>query len=265
MNTVLFSKEGHIGVLTINRPSALNALNSSVLSELSQQLAVLGGSDIRCLIITGAGEKAFVAGADIEEMKELSPGQAASFSDVGNAVMENLESFFVPVIAAINGYALGGGLELALSCDIRLAAENALFGLPEVGLGIVPGYGGMQRLARTVGPGKAKELVYTGTRISALEAKAIGLITGVMPQDELMTACLAMARTIAGNAPVAVRAAKEIINGSIGSSLRQSARLEREAFARCFATKDQHMAMAAFLAKRKPEPFSGSQASRCGE
>ena len=257
MEHILYERNGYTGILTITRPKALNALNSAVVAELSELLDKLAAEDIRCLIVTGAGEKAFVAGADVAEMQALSPQAAADFSDRGNEVMEKLEGFPMPVIAAVNGFALGGGCEVALSCDIRIASENASFSFPEAGLGIIPGYGGLQRMSRLVGIGKAKELAYTANRVSAAEALAIGLVNKVVPQPELLETCLGMAAKISANAPFAVKAIKKIINESIGLQLLETYRQERSLFAECFGTQDQKMAMAAFTEKRKPDPFTG--------
>lgn len=258
MENILYEKREYIGILTVNRPKTLNALNSAVMDELSRQLELAAASDIRCLIVTGAGDKAFVAGADVAEMLSLLPDGAAAFSDCGNEVMEKLEGFPVPVIAAVNGYALGGGCELALACDIRIAAENASFSFPEVGLGIIPGYGGLHRMSRLVGVGKAKEMAYTTNRISAAEALDIGLVNKVTPQASLMDECLAMAARIAANAPFAVKASKRVINESIGLQLPETYRLERSLFSECFKTNDQNMAMSAFTEKRKPDQFTGN-------
>ncbi len=258
MNTIVYETHDHVGLLTINRPKAMNAFNNEVITELYVCLEALVDSNIRCLIITGAGEKAFVAGADIREMQYLTPSQAAAFSRAGNAVMALMESFPVPIIAAINGYAMGGGCELALTCDIRMASDNAIFALPEVGLGIIPGFGGAQRLARIIGVGKAKELVYTTNRISAAEALAMGLVNHVYSQAELIPKCMEMAQTIAANAPTAVRVAKDVINKSMGMELDQSYGLEVLPFSACFMTKDRQMAMDAFVEKKPRGPFTGS-------
>ncbi|CAK7045534.1 MAG: Short-chain-enoyl-CoA hydratase [Desulfovibrio sp.] len=257
MNTILYEERGLFGILTINRPKALNAFNNELITELYVCLETLLDSQVRCLVITGAGEKAFVAGADIAEMQHLTPTQAAAFSRAGNSVMDQLENFPVPIIAAVNGYALGGGCELALSCDIRVASEDASFGLPEVGLGVLPGFGGAQRLARTVGVGKAKELVYTTDRINAAEALRIGLVNAVVPKAELMDYCIRMAERVCANAPFAVRASKKVINKSVGMELAQSFGLEVLPFSSCFKTEDRLMAMTAFVEKKKPEPFTG--------
>lgn len=259
MNTLLYESRGHVGILTINRPQALNAFNSEMVDELLVLFPELAKEKLRCLIITGAGEKAFMAGADIAEMNSLPFDKAVYYyCDASNAAMEAVEQFPAPVIAAVNGYALGGGNELALSCDIRLASTNAVFAQPEVSLGIMPGSGGIQRLMRAVGPGKAKELLYTTNRLKAEEALAVGLVNAVYSGEELMPAAVAMAEKIAANAPVGVRATKEIANASIGLTLKDSYRSELKAFGDCFKTRDQKMAMTAFVEKRKPEPFTGS-------
>ena len=259
LNTITYEESDYIGVLTINRPKAMNAFNNEVVTEVYVTLESLMRSDVRCLVVTGAGEKAFVAGADIREMQHLTPTQAAAFSRAGNAVMALLEDFPVPIIAAINGYAMGGGCELALSCDIRMASANAVFAFPEVGLGIIPGFGGAQRLARIVGIGKAKELIYTTNRINAREALEVGLVNAVYDtQAELMDKCMEMARKISSNAPAAVRVAKDVINKSMGMELHQSYGLEVLPFSSCFLTSDRQMAMDAFVEKRPREPFSGT-------
>lgn len=210
-----YKEDNNIAILTINRPKALNALNSQVIAELTDLLKKVQDSDIRALIITGAGEKAFVAGADIAEMKDLAPAEAKQFSEEGNLVMELIEQLPMPVIAAVNGFALGGGCEIALSCDIRICSENAVFGFPEVGLGILPGYGGVQRLSRTVGLGIAKELAFSTRQIKAQEALSIGLVNQVVPSEELMEKAEKLATKIAKNAPFGVRAVKKVANESI--------------------------------------------------
>uniref|UniRef100_S0DG09 Putative 3-hydroxybutyryl-CoA dehydratase n=1 Tax=termite gut metagenome TaxID=433724 RepID=S0DG09_9ZZZZ len=258
MNYLIYEVKNQIGLLTINRPKVLNALNSGVIAELDQILDGIAASGIRCLIVTGAGEKAFVAGADIAEMKDFTAAEAAAFSGEGNAVIAKLESLPCPTIAAVNGFALGGGCELALACDIRAASETAVFGFPETSLGIIPGYGGVQRLARLVGISKAKELVFTCGRISAGEAQVLGLVNMTAQPTELMAACMVMAGKIAKNAPVAVRAAKKVVNLSVGKTLSASVCLEAKPFASCFKTQDQKEAMNAFLEKRKHAPFTGA-------
>ena len=257
MKYIQYECEDHVGFLTINRPQALNALNNAVMDELDNVLREIEVSDVRCLVVTGAGDKAFVAGADIGAMKDLAPNEARVFSEVGNAVLERLERLPMPTLAAVNGYALGGGCELALCCDIRVASDKAVFGLPETGLGILPGYGGIQRLVRLVGPAKAKELIFTGNRINADVALAWGLVNAVVPASQLLNTCQEMASKIARNAPLGVRAAKRVADESVGRTLEGSVRLEVEAFSACFGTSDQRMAMTAFLAKIKAEPFTG--------
>lgn len=257
MQYLKYEVQNEIGLLTINRPEALNALNSQVITELSNQIQELSTSSLRCLIITGAGPKAFVAGADIAEMKDLTAQQAQEFSEAGNQVMKQIESLPMPVIAAVNGYALGGGCELALSCDIRICGENAIFGLPEVGLGILPGYGGVQRLVRTVGLARGKEIAFTTRNVKAEEALTIGLVNQVVPADDLMDTVMKIAGKIAANAPFGVKAVKEVANGSIGLSIENSHCLESELFGKCFLTEDQEEGMSAFLEKRKHAPYSG--------
>lgn len=251
MDYLEFVEQNEIGTLIINRPKALNALNSGVISELAELLKQLQTSTLRCLIVTGSGEKAFVAGADIAEMKELTSEQAKNFSEAGNEVMELLENLPMPVIAAVNGYALGGGCEIALSCDMRICSDTAVFGFPEVGLGILPGYGGVQRLVRTVGLARAKELAFSTRNVKAEEALAIGLVNRVVPAAELMEQVLKLAQKIAANAPFGVRAVKEIANASVGLPLKETYRMESQLFGQCFATRDQKEGMSAFLEKKK--------------
>ena len=212
MEFITYEVEGQIGIITINRPKALNALNSAVLDELDKTLDAVDQEAIRCLILTGAGEKSFVAGADIGEMSTLTKAEGEAFGKKGNDVFRKLETFPIPVIAAVNGFALGGGCEISMSCDIRICSENAVFGQPEVGLGITPGFGGTQRLARIVGTGKAKEMIYGARNIKAEEAYRIGLVNNVYPAEELMPAAKKLASTIARNAPIAVRNCKRAIN-----------------------------------------------------
>lgn len=257
MENILFEKREHIGIITISRPKALNALNSRTLAELSQTFEMIStDSDIYCAVITGSGEKAFVAGADISEMKDMSVFEARNFGLLGNTVFRKIENLKIPVIAAVNGFALGGGCELALSCDIRIASENAKFGQPEVGLGITPGFGGTQRLARTVGLAKAKEIIYTGSSINSEEAYRIGLVNKVVPSDKLMDEVLAMANKIAANAPIAVQLCKTAINRGMQTDIDTGLNFESEVFAECFSTQDQKDAMEAFVEKRKVEKFN---------
>ena len=256
MTNILLEKKGLYAVATINRPKALNALNSEVLSDLDELVrTVSADADIRALVITGSGEKAFVAGADIGEMSTLTPAEGEAFGKHGNDVFRKLETLPIPTIAAINGFALGGGCELSMSCDIRLCADTAVFGQPEAGLGITPGFGGTQRLARLVSPGMAKQLIYTAKNIKADEAYRIGLVNAVYPLDELLPAAEKMAETIAKNAPIAVRACKKAINDGLEAKMDDAIVIEEKLFGSCFKTADQIEGMTAFLEKRKHEPY----------
>ena len=256
MTNVLLEKKGHYAVATINRPKALNALNSQVLEDLNELVdLVAADEEIRALVLTGAGEKAFVAGADIGEMSTLTKAEGEAFGKKGNDVFRKLETMAIPTIAAINGFALGGGCELSMSCDIRICADTAVFGQPEVGLGITPGFGGTQRLARLVSPGMAKQLIYTARNIKADEALRIGLVNAVYPAEELMAAAEKMADTIAKNAPIAVRACKKAINEGLDVDMDQALVIEEKLFGSCFETYDQTEGMGAFLEKRKHEPY----------
>ncbi|AAM23820.1 enoyl-CoA hydratase [Caldanaerobacter subterraneus subsp. tengcongensis MB4] len=249
--------EKGIATITINRPKALNALNTETLEELENVLEVLQNDDgVKVIVITGAGEKAFVAGADISEMKDMSVFEAKKFAELGQKVFRKIELVKKPVIAAVNGYALGGGCELALACDIRIASRNAKFGQPEVGLGIIPGFGGTQRLPRIVGVSKAKELIYTGDMIDAEEALRIGLISKVVEQDKLLEEAYGIAKKIMSKGLVAVSLAKEAINKSLEVDIDSGMEYEANAFAMCFGTQDQKEGMAAFLEKRAPK-FEG--------
>lgn len=255
MDFVQFSAQGNVGILTINRPAALNALNDQVIRELDAALDQIDLNVIRCVIVRGAGEKAFVAGADIGQMSTLSKQEGQAFGKLGNDVFRKLETLPVPTIAAVCGFALGGGCELAMSCDIRLASETAVFGQPEVGLGITPGFGGTQRMARLIGPGRAKELLYTARKVKAPEALAIGLVQAVYPVETLMDEAMKMAQRIAGNAPIAVRACKKAVNDGLQVDMDKAVEIEEALFGSCFETKDQRNAMTAFLEKRKADPF----------
>ena len=255
MEFITYEAEGQIGIITINRPKALNALNSTVLEELDKTLDAVDLQTVRCLILTGAGEKSFVAGADIGEMSTLTKAEGEAFGKKGNDVFRKLETFPIPVIAAVNGFALGGGCEISISCDIRICSENAVFGQPEVGLGITPGFGGTQRLARIVGTGKAKEMIYGARNIKAEEAYRIGLVNNVYPLEELMPAAKKLAATIARNAPIAVRNCKRAINEGLQVDMDQAVVIEEKLFGNCFETYDQKEGMAAFLEKRKVEAF----------
>ena len=259
METILVNYEGNVAVITINRPKALNALSTQVLTELDAALEeVKANKDVYALVITGAGEKSFVAGADIAEMKDKNVEEAAEYGRIGNAVFRKIETFPCPVIAAINGFALGGGCELAMSCDIRICSDNAMFGQPEVGLGITPGFGGTQRLARLVGAGMAKQMIYTARNIKADEAYRIGLVNAVYTQEELMPQAEKMAAGIAKNAPIAVRNCKKAINEGLDVDMDAAIVIEEKLFGDCFETEDQKYGMAFFLDKNKEkvkEPF----------
>ncbi len=244
-------ERGAVAVMTISAPKSLNALNSKILGEMDDYLTHFDCNRFRCLIVTGDGEKSFVAGADISEMAHLSMLEGNAFGAKGAAVFRKLETLHVPVIAAVNGFALGGGCELAMACDIRICSENAKFGQPEVGLGIIPGFSGTVRLARLVGMGMAKQLIYTGKPIKADEALRIGLVNAVVPQAELMDKAMELANQIAANAPLAVKAAKLCINEEYDMDADSAIRNESVVFGRCFSTEDQKQGMKAFLEKGK--------------
>lgn len=252
-NLLLEQPEPGIYLLTLNRPQALNALNAATLDELSRAIAQVAiDADARVLLVTGAGEKAFVAGADITEMQGLSAEQAMGFSANGMRVMHALEALPVPAIALVNGYALGGGCELAMACDWIIASERAVFGQPEVNLGIPPGFGGTQRLSRLVGRARALELVTTARQVKADEALAIGLVTRVVAAAELREAGLVVARSIAAKGPVAVRLAKQAVQHGQDLDLANACVYETSQFALAFATADQKEGMRAFVEKRAP-------------
>jgi len=255
MSYVKYEPQGQIAYLIVNRPEALNALNSEVLSDLNAAIDAIDLDTVRCVIVRGAGDKSFVAGADISQMKGLTKAQGEAFGKQGNDVMRKLEMLPIPTIAAVGGYALGGGCELSMACDIRLCSDTAVFGQPEVGLGITPGFGGTQRLARLVGLGMAKQMVYSARNIKADEALRIGLVNAVYPIDELYAAAEKLASQIAGNAPIAVRASKKAINEGIDLPMDQAIVVEEKAFGSCFGTADQQEGMGAFLEKRKHNPF----------
>ena len=255
MAFVELQQQGNVAVVTMNRPEVLNALNSVVLHELDAILdQIEARDDLHVVVITGAG-RSFVAGADIAEMANYSASDAKAFSQYGNSTFLRLTRFPRPVIAAINGFALGGGCELAMSCDIRVASEKAKFGMPEVGLGITPGFGGTQRLARMVGMSTAMGLVLTNETIGAQRALEIGLVQHVVPAEELMAFALEMANKIASKAQVAIRTSKMAIRRGIDCDISTAATYEALAFATCFATEDQKDAMKAFVEKRKLEKF----------
>ena len=255
MEYIVYEQKGAYAVITISREKALNALNSQVLDELDKTLDGVNLDEVRCLILTGAGSKSFVAGADIGEMSTLRKAEGEAFGKKGNDVFRKLETFPIPVIAAVNGFALGGGCEISMSCDIRICSDNAVFGQPEVGLGITPGFGGTQRLARLVGPGMAKQMIYTARNIKADEALRIGLVNAVYTQEELMGAAEKMAAGIAKNAPIAVRNCKKAINDGLDADMDEAIVIEEKLFGDCFESYDQKEGMAAFLEKRKVEKF----------
>ena len=248
---ILYEEQDNIGLLTINRPKALNALNSQVLDELSQSLDKIDTEKVRVLIITGSGEKSFVAGADISEMSSLTKQEAEAFSKKGNDVFRKIETFPIPVIAAVNGFALGGGCELSMSCDIRICSDNAIFGQPEVGLGITPGFGGTQRLPRIIGVGMAKQMIYTGQNIKADQALTIGLVNAVYPQKELLNEAKKLAATIAKNGANAIKMSKKAINEGTQVDIDSAIVIEEKLFGECFENDEQINGMKNFLEKSK--------------
>ena len=255
--TVALDRRGRVAVLTLDRPDALNAISPEMLDAIEAHLDTIEREpELRAVILTGAGEKAFTAGADINHMRQATPHEARAWGKQGHAVANRIEAFPRPVIAAVNGYALGGGCELALACDIRLASEKARFGLPEVTLGILPGWGGTQRMARLTSPGFAKELIFTGRSVDAQEALATGLANHVYPPGELMDRAMELAEKIATMPPGQIASAKEIVNLALEGDLRGHLARELDAFALAFQTEDQREGMAAFFEKRPPE-FTG--------
>ncbi|HEY6953380.1 MAG TPA: enoyl-CoA hydratase-related protein [Bacteroidota bacterium] len=252
--TLLYEAKNRIGYVTINRPDKLNALNAKAKSELHELFeSIRKDESIDIVILTGAGEKAFVAGTDIKELTELDTESGKAFSQKGQAVFDAIENLGKPVIAAVNGYALGGGCELALACNIRIAAENAKFGQPEVNLGIIPGYGGTQRLARLVGKGKAMELILTGDQIDAPEALRIGLVNKVVPQNDLKNTAETIAQKILGKGQFAVRLALKAVNMTHETNLTDGQALEASLFGLCCGSEDFKEGTKAFLEKRRPE------------
>ena len=250
MEYIVYEVNGAVAKITISREKALNALNSAVLDELNETLDAIDLNVVRCLILTGAGSKSFVAGADIGEMSSLTKAEGEAFGKKGNDVFRKLETFPIPVIAAVNGFALGGGCEISMSCDIRICSDNAVFGQPEVGLGITPGFGGTQRLARIVGVGMAKQMIYSARNIKADEAYRIGLVNAVYTQEELLPAAEKMAAGIAKNAPIAVRNCKKAINDGLQTDIDSALVIEEKLFGSCFETEDQKEGMANFLRKK---------------
>jgi len=254
---VLLEVSEGIATVTINRPKQLNALNPEVLMNFREVLLECDSrDDVGVVIVTGAGEKSFVAGADIAAMKDFGPREAMAFSELGQSAFRTVEQMSKPVIAAVNGYALGGGTELAVSCDIVLASEKARFGTPEVNLGVFPGFGGTQRLTRLVGKAGAKEIVFSGEMFDAARALAIGLINRICPPEELMEEARNLAKTIMTKGPVAVSLAKQAIEAGYDLDLEKGLLIEQTLFAQCFDTEDQKEGMAAFIDKRDPE-FKG--------
>ncbi|HUV76634.1 MAG TPA: enoyl-CoA hydratase-related protein [Desulfobacterales bacterium] len=255
---IIFKVEKGVATITFNRPEVLNALNEASLQELSNALdAVASDEDIRVLVLTGAGEKSFVAGADITEFLKFNVLKAKLFAETGHGLVNRLQELPIPVIAAVNGFALGGGCEIVLGCDFIYAAENAMFGLPEINLGIIPGFGGTQRLPRLIGKNMAKEMIFTGKMISAAEAHAVGWVNTVCPQDELMAEVMKTAATIASKGKASLRAAKQAINSGMDVDLKTGCRIEIDAFAICLSSPDAKEGTLAFLEKRKAN-FKGT-------
>lgn len=251
-NNITVEIEGSTALVTVSRPKVLNALNHETLRELDAAMAELEKNNaVLAIILTGAGEKAFVAGADISFMQSLEPLQAREFARVGQAMFSRIENLAKPLIAAVNGFALGGGCELAMACDIRVASENAKFGQPEVTLGIMAGFGGTQRLPRLVNPGLAKEILFTGDMYDAQAALKMGLVSHVVPSADLIGFCKAMAGRIAARGPLAVRLTKEAVNQGLAMDLEKAFALEADLFGLCFTTVDRKEGLSAFLEKRK--------------
>ena len=255
--TIIFEQQDEIAIIRFNRPKALNAINPTVIKEMSDALdKITANSSIRVLILTGEGDKAFVAGADIATMRDFTPLEGRAFSRQGQDLLLQLEALPIPVIACVNGFALGGGNEVAMACDFVYAAESAQFGQPEINLGIIPGFGGTQRLARLVGKSMAKELCMTGVMIGAQEAKALGLVNKVFPKETLWDETLKVAKLLAAKGRVSLRAVKDTIDRGYDQDLRAGCYIESDAFGICMASEDSHEGMGAFLEKRKPE-FKG--------
>lgn len=255
---IIFQADDGITTITFNRPKALNALNGALLSEFSQALdEIAENEDIRILILTGAGKKSFVAGADITELATFNALQAKIFSKKGQDAIGKLQELPIPVIGAVNGFALGGGSEIALACDFIYASENAKFGLPEITLGIIPGFGGTQRLPRLIGKNRAKEMIFTGKMISAAEAREMGMVNQVCAAESLMDEVLRTAKMIVSKGKVSLRAAKQAVNSGMDTDLLTGCGIECDAFALCMASEDAKEGTAAFLEKRKAE-FKGS-------
>jgi enoyl-CoA hydratase len=255
---IIFQIDAGIATITFNRPKALNALNTALLDEFSQALdEIAADENIRVLVLTGAGDKAFVAGADINELAVCNPLTAKNFSRKGHTIIGKLQELPIPAIAAVNGFALGGGTEIAIACDFIYASENAKFGQPEINLGLIPGFGGTQRLPRLIGPNRAKEMVFTGKMISATEAGQMGLANKVVPQDQLMAEVIKTAREIASKGKLSLRTAKEAINYGLNADLTTGIHIEIEGFGLCYGSSDAKEGTSAFLEKRKAN-FKGS-------
>ncbi len=256
-NNLLFSVEDGVAIITFNRPKALNAMNSETMGELFDAVNQCRKDDnIKSIILTGSGDKAFVAGADISEMKNLRPKEALAFMELGHETLRALETLPKPSIAAVNGFALGGGTEISMSCDMRFASEAARFGQPEILIGLIPGWGGTQRLSRLIGLGRAKELIMGGGQIDAKRAYELGLVNQVFPADQLLEQTKKFAKRLAGMPGFALKMAKHSMNFGYDLSLDNANRLEMECCAQCFSTDDQKEGMTAFLEKRKPN-FTG--------
>ena len=256
-HTLLYEKEDGIGIVTINRPASLNALNGEVYTELYELFQEIeNDAEVRVVILTGSGEKAFVAGSDITEMQPQNSMEINSFVEKARMASDRIYTLSKPVIAAINGYALGGGCELTMCCDLRIASENARFGQPEINLGVIPGAGGTQRLTRLIGLTRAKELLYTGDMIDAQTAVDIGLVNEVVPEGKLMDEAKALAQKLLDKGAIALRLLKTATNSGINMNLISALDLEAECFSMCFSTEDQKEGMNAFIEKRKPK-FQG--------
>ncbi len=260
LQTLLLDRDAEVATITLNRPDKLNALSTELLAELRDLLAELNGdlaSRPRAAVITGAGERAFASGADVEQMAGMSSRDALALAELGTRTFESMERCSFPIIAAVRGFALGGGFELALAADFVIAAENAVFGLPETKLGLIPGFGGTQRLARRVGVARARQMVFTGDSVKALEAKALGIANEVVPKEEVVERAQAIARRIAKNGPLAVGSAKRVINTGVHPTLSSACALESQAFSALFDSEDGRHGLQQFLAKLGPPEFKG--------